>query len=176
MELTRLILHPISSRRPPLTRLWALRGLWTARSIRRPCVSCPRQCRSERQQQRRYLLGVTTTNAALGAYNTSKEAAALAPMPAGPSPTSTSRLSARLRWQRNRRYGAAQLSDLSIHADGTPHLIKGFQVWARWNGTQETRLYAYTGVEYAGRRMTTMPICRCSRCRLRASQDCICMN
>ena len=98
-------------------------------------------------------LGVTTTNAALGAYNTSKEGGGFG---------------ANARWTfANKhltfglhgfggsgigRYGAAQLSDLSIHADGTPHLIKGFQGLGtlEWHG-KKLDLYAYTGVEYAER-------------------------
>ena len=98
-------------------------------------------------------LGVTTTNAALGAYNTSKEGGGFG---------------ANARWNfANKhltfglhgfggsgigRYGAAGLSDLSIHADGTVHLIKGFQGLGtlEWHG-KKLDLYAYTGVEYAGR-------------------------
>ncbi len=50
------------------------------------------------------------------------------------------------------RYGAVGLPDLSIHANGTVHLIQNFQGL----GTLEVHhkkldLYAYTGVEYAGR-------------------------
>jgi hypothetical protein len=50
------------------------------------------------------------------------------------------------------RYGAAQLSDLSIHANGTLDLIRGYQGL----GTLEYRgkkldVYSYAGVEYAGR-------------------------
>jgi len=50
------------------------------------------------------------------------------------------------------RYGAAQLSDLSINPNGTVHLIKGFQGLGtlEWHG-KKLDLYAYTGVEYAGR-------------------------
>jgi hypothetical protein len=50
------------------------------------------------------------------------------------------------------RYGAAQLSDLSINADGTIHLIKGLQglTTLEWHG-KKLDVYAYTGAEYAGR-------------------------
>ncbi|MGD1214127.1 MAG: hypothetical protein ABR861_03990 [Terriglobales bacterium] len=50
------------------------------------------------------------------------------------------------------RYGASQLSDLSIHADGTIHLIKGLQglTSLEWHG-KKLDLYAYTGAEYAAR-------------------------
>ena len=50
------------------------------------------------------------------------------------------------------RYGASQLSDLSIHADGTIHLIKGLQglTTLEWHG-KKLDLYSYVGAEYAGR-------------------------
>ena len=50
------------------------------------------------------------------------------------------------------RYGAAQLSDLSINPTGTVHLIKGFQGLGtlEWHG-KKLDLYSYAGVEYAGR-------------------------
>ena len=50
------------------------------------------------------------------------------------------------------RYGAAQLSDLSIHANGTPNLIKDFQglTSLEWHG-KKLDVYLYTGAEYASR-------------------------
>lgn len=50
------------------------------------------------------------------------------------------------------RYGAAQLSDLAIHADGTPNLIKNYQGLAtlEWHG-KKLDVYTYTGAEYDGR-------------------------
>jgi hypothetical protein len=50
------------------------------------------------------------------------------------------------------RYGAAQLSDLSIHADGTPDLIKNTQGLAslEWHG-KKLDVYLYTGAEYDSR-------------------------
>jgi hypothetical protein len=50
------------------------------------------------------------------------------------------------------RYGAANLSDMSIHADGTPNLIKNFQGLAtlEWHG-KKLDIYLYTGEEYAKR-------------------------
>ena len=50
------------------------------------------------------------------------------------------------------RYGAAQLADMSIHADGTPNLIKNFQGLGtvEWHG-KKLDVYLYTGAEYAGR-------------------------
>jgi hypothetical protein len=50
------------------------------------------------------------------------------------------------------RYGAAQLSDLAIHADGTPDLIKNYQGLAslEWHG-KKLDVYAYTGAEYDSR-------------------------
>jgi len=50
------------------------------------------------------------------------------------------------------RYGASQLSDLSIHADGTIHLIKGLQglTTLEWHG-KKLDLYSYVGAVYAGR-------------------------
>jgi hypothetical protein len=50
------------------------------------------------------------------------------------------------------RYGAAQLADLAINANGTLHLIKGYQGLAtlEWHG-KKLDLYAYTGAEYASR-------------------------
>ncbi len=50
------------------------------------------------------------------------------------------------------RYGSAQLSDLSIHADGTPNLIKDYQglTSLEWHG-KKLDVYLYTGAEYANR-------------------------
>ncbi len=50
------------------------------------------------------------------------------------------------------RYGAAQLSDLSIHANGTPDVIKNYQGLAtlEWHG-KKLDVYLYTGAEYDGR-------------------------
>jgi hypothetical protein len=57
------------------------------------------------------------------------------------------------------RYGAAQLSDLAIHADGTIHLIKDYQGLAtlEWHG-KKLDIYAYTGAEYAGRTFDFDPL------------------
>jgi hypothetical protein len=50
------------------------------------------------------------------------------------------------------RYGAAQLSDLSVHANGTPDVIKNYQGLAtlEWHG-KKLDVYLYTGSEYDGR-------------------------
>ncbi len=50
------------------------------------------------------------------------------------------------------RYGAAQLSDLSINGDGTVHLIKDLQGLGtlEWHG-KKLDVYLYTGAEYAAR-------------------------
>jgi hypothetical protein len=50
------------------------------------------------------------------------------------------------------RYGAAQLSDLSINGDGTVHLIKGLQGLStlEWHG-KKLDVYLNAGAEYAGR-------------------------
>jgi hypothetical protein len=50
------------------------------------------------------------------------------------------------------RYGAAQLSDLSIHANGTPDPIKNYQGLStlEWHG-KKLDVYLYTGAEYDGR-------------------------
>jgi hypothetical protein len=50
------------------------------------------------------------------------------------------------------RYGAAQLSDIAINADGTVHPIKDLQGLAtlEWHG-KKLDVYAYTGAEYAAR-------------------------
>jgi len=50
------------------------------------------------------------------------------------------------------RYGAAQLADISIHADGTPNLIKNSQglVSLEWHG-KKLDVYLYTGAEYDSR-------------------------
>ncbi|MGO9112701.1 MAG: hypothetical protein ACLP9L_26000 [Thermoguttaceae bacterium] len=50
------------------------------------------------------------------------------------------------------RYGAAQLSDLSINANGTIHMIKGLQglTTLEYHG-KKLDLYSYVGAEYAGR-------------------------
>ena len=50
------------------------------------------------------------------------------------------------------RYGTSGLSDLSIHADGTIHLIKGFQGLTTLEyHSKKLDLYSYVGTEYAGR-------------------------
>jgi len=50
------------------------------------------------------------------------------------------------------RYGAAQLSDVSINPDGTVHLIKDLQglVTLEWHG-KKLDVYSYVGAEYAAR-------------------------
>jgi hypothetical protein len=50
------------------------------------------------------------------------------------------------------RYGAAQLADVSVHADGSPNLIKNYQGLGtlEWRG-KKLDVYLYTGAEYAGR-------------------------
>jgi hypothetical protein len=50
------------------------------------------------------------------------------------------------------RYGAAQLSDLAIHANGTPNPIKNYQglTTLEWHG-KKLDVYLYTGAEYDGR-------------------------
>jgi len=50
------------------------------------------------------------------------------------------------------RYGAAQLSDISIRADGTPSLIKNLQglTTLEWHG-KKLDVYLYTGAEYDSR-------------------------
>jgi hypothetical protein len=50
------------------------------------------------------------------------------------------------------RYGAAQLSDLSIHANGTLNLIRDYQGLGtlEYSG-KKLSVYSYAGIEYAGR-------------------------
>jgi hypothetical protein len=57
------------------------------------------------------------------------------------------------------RYGAAQLSDLSINGDGTIHLIKDLQglTTLEWHG-KKLDVYAYTGAEYAARTASFDPL------------------
>jgi hypothetical protein len=57
------------------------------------------------------------------------------------------------------RYGAAQLSDLAINANGTVHLIKNLQGLAtlEWHG-KKLDVYTYTGAEYASRTADYDPI------------------
>jgi len=57
------------------------------------------------------------------------------------------------------RYGAAQLSDLSINADGALHLIKGYQglTTLEYHG-KKLDVYLYTGAEYAGRTYSFDPL------------------
>jgi hypothetical protein len=57
------------------------------------------------------------------------------------------------------RYGAAQLSDLSINADGTLHLIKNLQglTSLELHG-RKLDIYFYTGAEYASRTASFDPI------------------
>jgi hypothetical protein len=54
------------------------------------------------------------------------------------------------------RYGASQLSDLSINGDGTAHLIKSLQglETLEWHG-KKLDIYSYVGAEYAGRTYST---------------------
>ncbi len=57
------------------------------------------------------------------------------------------------------RYGAAQLSDVSINADGTIHPIKDLQglVTLEWKG-KKLDVYSYVGSEYAARTTSYDPI------------------
>jgi len=57
------------------------------------------------------------------------------------------------------RYGAAQLSDVSINGNGTLHLIKGLQGLAtlEWHG-KKLDLYTYGGAEYASRTASFDPL------------------
>jgi len=50
------------------------------------------------------------------------------------------------------RYGAGQLSDLAIHANGAPDLIRNYQglTTLEWHG-KKLDVYLYTGAEYDGR-------------------------
>lgn len=57
------------------------------------------------------------------------------------------------------RYGASQLSDVSINADGTVHLIKDLQGLAtlEWHG-KKLDVYSYVGSEYAQRTYSYDPM------------------
>jgi hypothetical protein len=57
------------------------------------------------------------------------------------------------------RYGASQLSDLAINADGTVHLIRDFQglTTLEWHG-KKLDVYLYTGAEYAARAVSFDPL------------------
>jgi hypothetical protein len=57
------------------------------------------------------------------------------------------------------RYGAAQLSDLSIHANGSLNLIRGYQGLStlEWHG-KKLDVYFYTGAEYDSRAADFDPI------------------
>jgi hypothetical protein len=57
------------------------------------------------------------------------------------------------------RYGAAQLSDLAINANGTVRLIRDLQGLAtlEWH-SKKLDVYAYTGAEYAGRAVSFDPL------------------
>jgi hypothetical protein len=57
------------------------------------------------------------------------------------------------------RYGAGQLSDLSVHANGTLDVIKNSQGLAtlEWHG-KKLDLYSYAGYEYDGRADSFDPI------------------
>jgi hypothetical protein len=57
------------------------------------------------------------------------------------------------------RYGAAQLSDVSINADGTIHLVKDFQGLATLEfHAKKFDIYSYVGTEYAARTYGFDPI------------------
>ena len=81
-------------------------------------------------------------------------------MLAGPSSTSTSFSaytdSVAAVWAAD---GAAQLSDVSINADGTVHPIKDLQGLAtlEWKGTK-LDVYSYVGSEYAARTYSFDPV------------------
>jgi hypothetical protein len=57
------------------------------------------------------------------------------------------------------RYGAAQLSDLSINPNGTVHLVKDLQglTTLEWHG-KKLDLYSYAGAEYAARTYAFDPL------------------
>jgi hypothetical protein len=57
------------------------------------------------------------------------------------------------------RYGAAQLSDVTVNADGTLRLIRDFQGLAtlEWRG-KKLDVYSYVGTEYAGRTFGYDPV------------------
>jgi hypothetical protein len=57
------------------------------------------------------------------------------------------------------RYGASQLSDLSINADGTLHLIKDVQglTTLEWHG-KKLDIYSYVGADYAARTYNFDPL------------------
>jgi hypothetical protein len=57
------------------------------------------------------------------------------------------------------RYGASQLSDVSINADGTIHAIKDLQglVTLEWHG-KKLDVYSYVGSEYASRTYSYDPV------------------
>jgi hypothetical protein len=57
------------------------------------------------------------------------------------------------------RYGAGQLSDLAINADGTIALIRGYQGLStlEWHGAK-LDIYLYGGGEYASRTARTDPV------------------
>jgi hypothetical protein len=57
------------------------------------------------------------------------------------------------------RYGASQLADLSIHANGTLDLIRGYQGLGtlEWHG-KKLDVYSYAGAEYASRTYDYDPI------------------
>ena len=57
------------------------------------------------------------------------------------------------------RYGAAQLSDVSINADGTVHPVKDLQGLAtlEWK-SKKLDVYSYVGSEYAGRTFSYDPV------------------
>jgi len=57
------------------------------------------------------------------------------------------------------RYGASQLSDVSINADGTIHLVRSLQGLAtlEWHG-KKLDVYSYVGSEYAGRTYSYDPV------------------
>lgn len=57
------------------------------------------------------------------------------------------------------RYGAGQLSDVSVNADGTLHLIKDLQglTTLEWHG-KKLDIYLYSGAEYANRTWSFDPL------------------
>jgi hypothetical protein len=57
------------------------------------------------------------------------------------------------------RYGAAQLSDLTISPNGTPGLLRGYQglTTLEWHGAK-LDIYLYGGAEYAGRTKQIDPV------------------
>jgi hypothetical protein len=103
--------------------------------------------------------GIGTGPNAVGAYNASKEGGGFGASARWPVPGHLTFGLKGFGGSGVGRYGPAGLSDLSINADGTLHIVKNLMGLAtlEWHG-KKLDLYSYAGVEYAARTYSFDPL------------------